>query len=238
MGRMDTVHWGAERLRVAPWRGDPTIAYLAPAAGRPPSEASLVQCLADLSEHGYQSVLTSALTPAEQQVFRANRFVVHEHLHLLRHPLDHPIATRSRATRRGRRRDRAGALAVDHLAFEPFWRFDEAGLEDARHATPVARFRVIDRSQVAAYAVTGRAGSISYLQRLAVHPERRRLGLGTDLVLDSLHWAQRHGSTGVLVNTQESNQGALALYEHLGFRREPDGLDVLELSLADRGPRT
>ncbi len=195
------------------------------------------ECLEALAARGYVGVLTSALSPSEQQVFRAQGFGVHEHLHLLRHPLDRPVApVRARVTRRGRRRDRDRALAVDHLAFEPFWRFDQAGLEDARRATPVSRFRVIDRGQVDAYAVSGRAGAVSYLQRLAVRPGRQRRGLGTDLVHDALHWAQRHGSRAMLVNTQQHNEAALALYEHLGFVREPDGLDVLELALVPDGP--
>ena len=238
MSRIDTVQWGAERLRVGPWRGDPSIAYLTPAAGRPPSGQAVNECLHDLVEQGYQGVLTSALNPAEQQVFRSCGFVAHEHLHLLRHPLDVPVPARPRhrATRRGRRRDRVGALAVDHLAFEPFWRFDQAGLDDARRATPVSRFRVIDHGQVDAYAVTGRAGSVSYLQRLAVRPGAQRQGMGTDLVLDALRWSQRHGARSMLVNTQERNHRALALYQQLGFVRQPDGLDVLELDLSTSGP--
>jgi len=236
MSRIDTVQWGADRLRVGPWRGDPAVAYLAPAAGRPPSDEAMTDCLASLVQRGYRGALTSALGPAEQPVFLAHGFSVHEHLHLLRHPLDRPVDARARATRRGRRRDRAEALAVDHLAFEPFWRFDRAGLDDARHATPASRFRVIDRGRIEGYAVTGRAGPVSYLQRLAVRPDRQRAGLGTDLVLDALHWAQRHGSRSTLVNTQEHNRAALALYERLGFVRQPDGLDVLELVLDPHGP--
>jgi ribosomal protein S18 acetylase RimI-like enzyme len=236
MSRIDTVQWGADRLRVGPWRGDPSVAYLAPAAGRPPSDQGVADCLASLEHRGFTGALTAALGPAEQSVFLAHGFTVHEHLHLLRHPLDLPVAPRPHTTRRGRRRDRGGALAVDHLAFEPFWRFDQAGLDDARHATPASRFRVIDHGRIEGYAVTGRAGPVSYLQRLAVRPDRQRAGLGTDLVLDALHWAQRHGSRSTLVNTQEHNHAALALYERLGFVRQPDGLDVLELVLDPSGP--
>ncbi len=60
--------------------------------------------------------------------------------------------------------------------------------------------------------------------------------MGTALVLDALHWSQRHGARSTLVNTQEHNHRALALYEQLGFVRQPDGLDVLELDLGTRGP--
>ncbi len=100
----------------------------------------------------------------------------------------------------------------------------------------MSRFRVIDHGRIDAYAVTGRAGSVSYLQRLAVRPGVQRQGMGTDLVLDALHWSQRHGARSMMVNTQEHNHRALALYEQLGFVRQPEGLDVLELDLDTDGP--
>ena len=56
------------------------------------------------------------------------------------------------------------------------------GLDDAVGATPSARLRVgVDPdgyAPVAGYAVTGRAGSRGYLQRLAVDPRCQRRGLG------------------------------------------------------------
>jgi len=231
------VQWGVNRLRVSPWRGDPHVAYIAVAAGPRPVDQALDECLVDLSTSGYVSVLTAALSPQEQRVFRDRGFTVHEHLHLLRHQLRVPIS-RPTGTSRARRRDRDAVLAVDHAAFDPFWRFDLAGLEDARRATPSARFRVVRRPRVEGYAVTGRAGTVSYLQRLAVRPGHQRHGLGTMLVLDALAWAQRRGATSMLVNTQETNLPALALYERLGFAREVDGLDVLELPLSSPGPTT
>ena len=237
MSRIDTVQWGVDRLRVGPWRGDPTVAYIAVAAGPRPVDLALDECLRGLAGTNYTRVLTAALAPLEQRVFRDRGFTAHEHLHLLRHPMSSPIP-RVAGTSRARRRDRAAVLEVDHEAFDAFWRFDLAGLEDARRATPAARFRVVRRPDVVGYAVTGRAGVISYLQRLAVRPSRQRAGIGTALVLDALNWAQRRGATSMLVNTQETNSGALALYEHLGFVREADGLDVLELPLPGGGTTT
>lgn len=245
MTRLDTAQWGADRLRVGPWRGDHRIAYLAPTPGHSPDTATILQCMSNLRRDGYISVLTSALSPAEQRPFLDSGFSVHEHLHLLRHPLDRPRdrdrgdTDRHPATevRRGKRRDRDAVLEVDHLAFSPFWRFDRAGLDDARNATPVSRFRVAtDHGTVIGYAVTGRAGPISYLQRLAVHPDAQRRGVATLLVNDALHWAGRRGARTMLVNTQEQNRPAVALYERLGFLLEADGLDVLERDLPDEAP--
>lgn len=236
MGRLDTVQWGTDRLRVGPWRGDADVAYIAPIPGQPPSVGAVAECLHLLSDRGFRSVITSALSPAEQDAFLEQDFTVHEHLHLLRHPMDHPIGPSPLPTRRGRRRDRAMVLDVDHRAFSPFWRFDQAGLDDAREATPASRYRVIGPDgRVDGYAVTGRAGPVSYLQRLAVHPDQQGHGLGTSLTLDALHWAQRRGAHSMLVNTQERNEAARSLYEHLGFILEVHGLDVLERPLLDGG---
>ena len=52
-------------------------------------------------------------------------------------------------------------------------------------------------------------------------------------MLDGLGWLARHGASQAIVNTQEHNVDALALYARLGFRREPHGLAVLARSTAD-----
>src|SRR5206468_1358207 len=125
----------------------------------------------------------------------------------------------------------------DARAFDHFWRFDRAGLADARRATPSSRYRVAEgglhggRSGVVGYAITGRAGDVGYLQRLAVDPDHHHRGIGSALVSDSLWWARRRGASVVLVNTQETNVAAQALYRHLGFDYEEHGLAVLERSL-------
>ncbi|MFN8017380.1 MAG: GNAT family N-acetyltransferase [Acidimicrobiales bacterium] len=118
-------------------------------------------------------------------------------------------------------------LAIDARAFDAFWTLDRGGLEDAIRATPVARSRVAVDGAIAGYAITGRAASRGYLQRLAVDPDRHRRGIGTALVADSLHWLQRTGANVAVVNTQEHNEAALALYLATGFTPEPHGLTVL-----------
>jgi len=238
MRRLDTITGGADRLRLGSWRGDPSVALLSPTPGVTPSPSGLARALDELRARGYRSVLTPALTTIEQPPFAAAGFTVHERLHLLGHDLrrvPEPKATGVRL-RRGRTRDIPVVLAVDGLAFDRFWRFDADGLADARTATPHARFRVATvGGRIVGYHVTGRAGSLGYLQRLAVHPDHHGRGIGTALVGDSLDWCRRKGCASVLVNTQEGNRRALSLYEHLGFRPEPSGLAVLELALDD-GP--
>ena len=245
----EVLQWGWERARTGPWRGDGQIAYLAPLppAGAP-SVDFLHRCLDTLQARGFSQVVTSALAPAEQGGFRTLGFEEYERLHLLSHNLadiGRPSKEAERLLRRGRSGDWPAVLAVDASAFAPFWRLDAGGLSEAIDATPVSRFRVaspgrrtIARAEgrsgpclVMAYAVTGLSGTQGYLQRLAVHPQYRRQGLGRALGLDGLRWLRRKGVSEAVVNTQLGNDAALALYLSLGFRQEPMQLSVLHRRL-------
>jgi ribosomal protein S18 acetylase RimI-like enzyme len=220
-------------LRVRPWPVDPTTAHLVPYASRRIPPDALRRVLAELADAGYDRVRTAALSPDEQEPFLAAGFSVDEHLHLLAHDLTGlPTPTRPSPLRRARRRDRPAVLAVDQAAFAAPWRLDLAGLREALLATPSVRFRVaVVDGEIVGYAVAGRAGWRGYLQRVAVHPDHDNRGLGRMLVTDSLDWLERRGARRAVVNTQEGNAAALHLYEALGFRPEPAGLDVLGVPL-------
>jgi ribosomal protein S18 acetylase RimI-like enzyme len=235
---------GEDRVRVAPWRGDPHTAYLVVRSGRP-STWAVARCLEELVDEGYRAALTAALPAADQPPYLANGFTVHERLHLLSRAIQPlPEATpggsvHAAGLRRARRRDRARVLEVDGAAFPDFWRLDGPGLDDALGATPSVRFRVAHRAdddRIVGYAITGRAGQRGYLQRLAVDPGEQRAGSGRALVVDGLAWLRRWGAREVLVNTQEDNGPAIALYERLGFRRHQEGLAVLQRPLDRRTP--
>ena len=216
-------------LRVRPWPVDPTTAHLVPYATRRINTETLHQVLAELADAGYQRVRTAALSPDEQGPFLAAGFEVDEHLHLLAHDLNGlSVPPRPSPLRRARRGDRSAVLAVDRAAFSPPWRLDGAGLREALVATPSVHFRVaLVDGRIVGYAVAGRAGGRGYLQRVAVHPDQGGHGLGRALVTDALHWLHRRGARRAVVNTQEGNATALHVYEALGFRPEPVGLDVL-----------
>ena len=226
------------RLRVAPWRGDTSVAHLTPGRGRP-TVAAVHRAVDELSAAGYASAITGALGPADQPPFQQAGFEVHERLHLLVRTLDDLPPVAPAELRRGHHADHARVLSVDAAAFPSFWRLDGPGLIDALAATPSARFRVAgDRRRgrsIVGYAVTGRAGPRGYLQRLAVHPHHQRAGIGGALVVDGLRWLRRWGAKEVLVNTQEGNEPAVQLYQALGFELRPEGLAVLHLSLGHAG---
>lgn len=224
-------------LQVSTWRGDERIAVLSPAPERPgPDPASVAAELDLLRASGVRRALTGALHQGELAPFLANGFVEHEHLHLLRHDLRRlPDRVAPARLRRARRKDQATVLDIDARAFDEFWALDRRGLDDAIGATPSSRYRVSAErgGPITGYAITGRAADRGYLQRLAVDPDHHRAGLGTVLVADALTWLRRTGARVAVVNTQERNAGALALYRACGFVDEPAGLTVLTLDLSE-----
>jgi ribosomal protein S18 acetylase RimI-like enzyme len=232
---MTTVGWGPDQFRVGPWNADAAVAYLAPAPQvLKPTADGVRRILEQLAADGYRAVTTAALRPPELGPFLQAGFTERERLTILHHDLD-PVPEAADAgadaavtIRRAGRRDRAAVLEVDHAAFSPSWRLDEAGLSDALAATPRSRFRVAVDGDVLGYAICGRASDVGYLQRLAVAPERQGHGIGERLVVDALGWLHRRGARSALVNTQDGNAPALRLYERLGFRPEAYDLIVLE----------
>jgi GNAT superfamily N-acetyltransferase len=232
----DDRWWGARaRFQVSAWRGSDDTVVLSPLPDRPAPTAEEVAREVDaLRGRGIARVLTGALHHGERAPFLDAGFVEHEHLHLLRHDLlQLPDGSDDVRLRRAWRRDHPAILAIDRRAFDDFWALDRRGLDDAVRATPTSRFRVSTDGPVTGYAITGRAASRGYLQRLAVDPDLHRRGIGRTLVADGLRWLRRAGATVAMVNTQERNEDALALYLALGFVMEPHGLTVLTRSIED-----
>lgn len=227
-----TLRFAGGWARVGPWHDQPDVAHVVVATDQRLSPPAVRDCVARVRAAGYRAAVTSPLTTAAAVPFLSEGFESREHLHVLEHPLT-DLARRSGAgpeLRRGWRRDRVEVIALDRRAFPPDWQLGDSGLREALRATPSVRFRVAHRPgdpRIAAFAITGRAGRQGYLQRLAVHPDAQRGGLGRALVVDSLRWVRRSGGRTCLVNTQTDNQDALALYEACGFRRLPSGLGVL-----------
>ncbi|MFV1990287.1 MAG: GNAT family N-acetyltransferase [Acidimicrobiales bacterium] len=229
MTSREILDWRGERIRLTQWRDDSELGFLIPVPGsRRPTPEGLRHILVSAEEHGFTQIVTSALMGSELDAYMAAGFEHKERLHLLKHDLHlEPMAPRQ-DLRRAKRSDRPSILEIDALTFDDFWRFDTQGLRQALAAAATSRFRVADhQGRVVGYAITGKTASSGYVQRLGVHPDFQGRGLGKALLLDSLHWLKRRHCRQASVNTQLKNLTALALYEHMGFVRQNDGLYVL-----------
>lgn len=230
--RSKVLRWRGERARLGTWRACDGTAYLSPFPDGPPLSCDFLEhSLDEARRRGYRRVVTGALTPGESLGFVDAGFVLREELHLLEHDLA-DIPRSDIATRRSRKRERTAVVSIDHRCFDEFWRLDEEGLEEAIEATPWSRFRVVEvDGEIAGYAVSGRAGSRGYLQRLGVDPSARGRGLAHALVADSLRWMRSRGVRRALVNTHTTNVPARTLYERCGFHLLPTPLRILTRAL-------
>ena len=233
--------------RVRPWPFRPEVAHLVilHQQQRLPSLADLARWGDEMLRLGYTAVRTGALAAAAGLRMESAGYTQAQELALLAHddpgssnpPGDAPSAPAVR-TSRLTERHHGLASAIDCAAFAPGWRLDVDAIGDVCHATPRHRGRLVHTPGTTAapgramgYAITGRDARQGFLQRLAVHPEAQRAGVGRALVHDSLQWLARWRVQRVLVNTATDNVAALALYERSGFHRLGERLRVYERTL-------
>ena len=216
------------------WPNDPTIAHLVFVDhAHVPTTDDVSRAVAHARERGARAIRTSALFPQAAEVLLGAGFEPIDRLALLSRPIsERSTPPAGRSTRPLLPWHHAAAAAVDRDAFGPLWGNDLASLREVRRATPRHRARLVrDGRAVVGFAISGAAGDVGYLQRLAVATAHRRAGHAHDLVTDALRWMHDSGLTSVLVNTGVDNAAALALYDGFGFRRLADELTIAELPI-------
>ncbi|HHX65949.1 MAG TPA: GNAT family N-acetyltransferase [Chloroflexi bacterium] len=111
--------------------------------------------------------------------------------------------------------DLPAILAIDHAAFDGFWRLNEPllrrGLGTETYMVAVWRGRVVG------YLMAEMQGRLGYIGRLGVLPECQQRGIGTRLMVEALDRLRRVGVAEVVLNTQRGNHRSRLLYEKLGF---------------------
>ncbi len=119
-------------------------------------------------------------------------------------------------------------LALNAEAFAPLWRYGDATVISWLLTSQQAVVAYLsDRPVGFSLASYGGPGSYAHLIRVAVHPDVQGRGIGRQLVVDGLHFAERVGAAGLALNTQASNTVSRRLYGSLGFRPVEPVLSVL-----------
>ena len=186
---------------------------------------------------------TPALEPEDARWFVERGFVEMQSLVVLQRHCHPDTADDERITaytwrRLSSRRHvalRDTVLEIDVAAFAPPWNLSNDAFARACTATN-DHIILVDHSSdtdVCGFAIVGRSATTAYLQRLAVRPTVRRHGVATRLVRQASAWAESRGAETLLVNTEPTNQAALALYSGLGFVTLPHRLAVLQRSVTE-----
>jgi GNAT superfamily N-acetyltransferase len=101
-------------------------------------------------------------------------------------------------------------LALDEAAFADHIRSTDIDLE-------LSRVALADRP--VALALIARRGSEAWVGGMGTAPAHRRKGFGERALLDGLQAARGGGCDAAWLEVIDSNRGAIALYEKLGFQR-------------------
>jgi ribosomal protein S18 acetylase RimI-like enzyme len=191
--------------------------------------AFLASCSERLNELGAPNVFSPPLPASSRRPWEEAGFEEYVPLALLRLELgegmpspDHLIVTPPTTSI-------SSLLDIDHAAFDEFWRFDRNAMKEAIAATGTARTLQIrgPDGEPVAFAILGFGHAMSYLQRLAVHPDWQGQQMGRSLTRGAAKLSRKAGSKAMLLNTQADNRAALDLYQSEGFVTLPEPLALL-----------
>lgn len=186
-------------------------------------------CSDRLNDLGSPFILSPPLPPSSRRPWEAAGFVEFVPLAFMRRDLSVGLPSPDHLVISPPDHAIADLLRIDHAAFDRFWRFDRFGMAEAIAATTKTKILLIrgpDGPPVA-FAIVGFGHAMSYLQRLAVHPDWQGQRMGRSLIRAAARTAQTAGSRAMMLNTQTDNDAAIALYESESFATLPDPLAVL-----------
>ena len=231
----DLVRWGAEHVRVGPWRGDTDIAALTPIPERPPlTTAGVRHCLSVLARPGLRGRGDGGpKARARAQGFLGAGFTVRERLHLPR------AGTRRPAARPGRPRCAAPAAATGPRSWR--WTGSRSRPSGASTTTPsTTRWRPRPRAgsgsptslRWSATRSPARPAGGASCSGSRWQPDARKAKVSAPRSSSTACTGCAGGAPARRSSTPKRRTHALALYERMGFRRQPGGLVVLETALS------
>lgn len=220
-----TLRHGWAKATARPWNDVSPGASIRLERGSAEFLASGATQLLDL---GAEWVASPPLDDSAASVWRTAGFKPFLRLDLYGRDLNIPFADPTRVVEDGRATDLPAIEQIDHLSFDETWQLGMLGMAEARSATPHSGLLVTrEAGSVVGFAIVGIAGTIGYLQRLGVHPQRRGSGHGRSLIRSSLAWCHQRGANQQLLNTQPENEAAAHLYLSEGYFVNEGALAVM-----------
>lgn len=195
-------------------------------------EALLREAAAVARAQGFTSLLSPLLTVSALRPYLAAGMAERERIVAFQAAADDlaalPVGADIRV-RPGSAADIEGLVHLDSTAFDEFWHYGAAELEEALRD---AQLFVAEKDGVViGYHTVAHYGATSTVGRLAVAPSMRRRGVARALLTDAGSRAVRAGALGVTLCTQATNAGARALYATSGFLELDDDYALATLEV-------
>ncbi len=220
-----TMRRGWARAIARPWNDDSPDAAMRLIRG---SHEFLAEASRNLESLNIRDIFSPALYPIATRIWARAGYEEHTSLSVMERYLTGKLTEPSHPVQATDQPDWPSLARVDHSAFTEFWRMSIAGLREAVRATPrSAVLQVEEPDGVVGYAIVGSQMTSSFLQRVAVLPERAGHGLGTALLRASMLWAQGKGARTMVLNVRPENKRASDLYAREGFADTGTALQVL-----------
>jgi ribosomal protein S18 acetylase RimI-like enzyme len=119
--------------------------------------------------------------------------------------------------------DFAALYAIEELCFQPPLRFSRAYMRKLVESVNAATWIAEEDGRMAAFAIVewseDDGATIAYIQTIEVAPEKRRQGIGGELMRRVEQSAQAAGANAIWLHVDAENDGAIHLYQTHGYRR-------------------
>ncbi|NOY56724.1 MAG: GNAT family N-acetyltransferase [Actinobacteria bacterium] len=215
---------GLSKATARPWNRDVPDAHLTLIRG---TAGFLAECANHLQAMGIPAVASSPLPPSAARLWKEAGYQPFKRLDVFGRRLEGDFPDPAIAVTAERTPDWDAVERVDRDSFEPFWRLDTGGLQDAFTATPRSVLLTAGAPDLLGFSIVGVGSIAGYLQRIAVTPAAQGHGLGRSLVRASMRWAHHHGAKEMLLNALPNNETASGLYINEGFSQLDDHLHIL-----------
>ena len=183
----------------------------------------LESCADRLSELGARHVFSPPLPPSSRRPWETAGFDEFIPLSFMRHDLTGGLPSPDHLVISPPDHSIEDLLRIDHAAFDDFWRFDRFGMAEAIAATTKTRSLLIrgpDGVPVG-FAIVGFGHAMSYLQRLAVHPDWQGHQMGRSLIRAAARTAQSAGCCGAVCVRRLRHPPGVALPSSSGLTDAP-----------------
>jgi len=117
--------------------------------------------------------------------------------------------------RRMRAADIPAVAELERVAYEFPW--TEGIFRDCLRVGYDCRVLEGDGGALQGYVILSVAAGEAHLLNICVHPDRRRCGLGRDMLRHALAEARMAGAERIFLEVRPSNEAALAMYDAEGF---------------------